>query len=126
MVVLFDTNYTHPTVYTDFCYQKSITAEYHRSLLRPVYGWFARIIAQLDHYFNRSFCEYKPLDKLELVIFKRGFNSLRFSYMMKGTGLTEFGIGTPRPQLNVSATLHHSAFDLASWDRVLLPFYAPI
>ena len=66
MVVLFDTNYTHPTVYTDFCYQKSITAEYHRSLLRPVYGWFARIIAQLDHYFNRSFCEYKPLDKLDL------------------------------------------------------------
>ena len=66
------------------------------------------------------------LDKLELVIFKRGFNSLPFSYMMKGTGLTEFGIGTPRPQLNVSATLHHSAFDLASWDRMLLPFYAPI
>ena len=65
MVVLFDTNYTHPTVYMDFCYQKSITAEYHRSLLRPVYGWFAGIIAQLDHYFNRSFCEYKPLDKLE-------------------------------------------------------------
>ena len=65
-------------------------------------------------------------DILELVIFKRGFHSLRFSYMMKGTGLTEFGIGTPRPQLNVSATLHHSAFDLASWDRMLLPFYAPI
>ena len=65
-------------------------------------------------------------NKLELVIYKRGFNSLRFSYMMKGTGLTEFGIGTPRPQLNVSATLHHSAFDLASWDRILLPFYAPI
>ena len=65
-------------------------------------------------------------DKLELVIYKRGFNSLRFSYMMKGTGLTEFAIGTLRPQLNVSATLHHSAFDLASWDRVLLPFYAPI
>ena len=37
------------------------------------------------------------LDKLELVIYKRGFNSLRFSYMMKVTGLTEFGIGTPRP-----------------------------
>ena len=66
------------------------------------------------------------LDKLELVIFKRGFNSLRFSYMMKGTGLTEFGIGTPRPKSNVLATLHHSAFDLASWDGMLLPFYAPI
>ena len=68
----------------------------------------------------------EQFDQLELVIYKRGFNSLRFSYMMKGTGLTEFGIGTPRPQLNVSATLHHSAFDLASWDRMLLPFYAPI
>ena len=68
----------------------------------------------------------KLLDKLELVIYKRGFQSLRFSYMMKETGLTKFGIGTPRPQLNVSATLHHSAFDLASWDRMLLPFYAPI
>ena len=64
--------------------------------------------------------------KLELVIYRRGLNSLRFSYMMKGTGLTEFGIGTPRPQLNVSATLHHSAFDLASWDSMLLPVYAPI
>ena len=64
--------------------------------------------------------------KRQSLIYKRGFNSLRFSYMMKGTGLTEFGIGTPRPQLNVSATLHHSAFDLASWDRILLPFYAPI
>ena len=32
-----------------------------------------------------------------LVIYKRGFNSLRFSYMMKGTGLTEFQVGTPRP-----------------------------
>ena len=68
----------------------------------------------------------EEMEELELVIFKRGSHSLRFSYMMKGTGLTEFGIGTPRPQLNVSATLHHSAFDLASWDRVLLPFYAPI
>lgn len=26
--------------------------------------------------------------KIKLVIYKRGFNSLRFSYMMKGTGLT--------------------------------------
>ena len=65
-------------------------------------------------------------EKFKLVIYKRGFQDLRFSYMMKGTGLTEFGIGTPRPQLNVSATLHHSAFDLASWDRMLLPFYVPI
>ena len=52
MVVLFDTNYTHPTVYTDFCYQKSITAEYHRSLLRPVYGWFACIIAYSKRIIN--------------------------------------------------------------------------
>ena len=35
--------------------------------------------------------------KYELVIYKRGFNSLCFSYMMKGTGLTEFQVGTPRP-----------------------------
>ena len=27
-------------------------------------------------------------DKFKLVIYKRGFNSLRFSYMMKVTGLT--------------------------------------
>ena len=40
--------------------------------------------------------------------------------------MTEFPIGTPRPKSNVLATLHHSAFDLASWDRMLLPFYAPI
>ena len=66
------------------------------------------------------------LDKFKLVIYKRGFQSLRFSYMMKGTGLTEFQVGTPRPSINVLATLHHSAFDLASWDRMLLPFYAPI
>jgi len=64
--------------------------------------------------------------KIKLVIYKRGFQSLRFSYMMKGTGLTEFQVGTPRPSINVLATLHHSAFDLASWDRMLLPFYAPI
>ena len=52
MVVLFDTNYTHPTVYTDFCYQKSITAEYHRLLLRPVYGWFACTIAYSKRIIN--------------------------------------------------------------------------
>jgi hypothetical protein len=46
--------------------------------------------------------------------------------MMKEVGLTEFPIGTPRPQINVSAILHHSAFDLASWDGMLLPFNAPI
>ena len=52
-LTLFDTNYTHPTVYTDFGYQKSITAEYHRSLLRPVYGWFACIIAKPSAFYNR-------------------------------------------------------------------------
>ena len=45
---------------------------------------------------------------------------------MKGTGLTEFQVGTPRPKINVSATLHYSAFDLASWDDMSLPFNAPI
>jgi len=46
--------------------------------------------------------------------------------MMKVTGLTEFQVGTPRPKINVSATLHYSAFDLASWDGMPLPFNAPI
>ena len=64
--------------------------------------------------------------KSQLVIYKRRFNSLRFSFMMKEVGLTEFPIGTPRPTTNVSAILHHSAFDLAGWDRMLLPFNAPI
>ena len=42
-------------------------------------------------------------DKFQLVIYKRRFNSLRFSFMMKEVGLTEFPIGTPSPQTNVSA-----------------------
>ncbi|MDO5328476.1 MAG: hypothetical protein Q4G00_17455, partial [Clostridia bacterium] len=64
--------------------------------------------------------------KFQLVIYKRGFTNLRFSFMMKVIGLTEFLIGTPRPQINVSANLHHSAFDSASWDRKLRPFNVPI
>ena len=39
------------------------------------------------------------------------------------TVTTEFPIGTPRPQTNVSASLHHSAFDSASWNKSLLPFH---
>ena len=73
-----------------------------------------------------SFHRPQLFDKLELVIFKRGFNSLRFSSMMKEIGLTKFLVGTPRPKINVSTILHHSAFDLAGWDRMLLPFNAPI
>ena len=68
----------------------------------------------------------KEVSQFQLVIYKRRFNSLRFSFMMKEVGLTEFPIGTPRPTTNVSAILHHSAFDLAGWDRMLLPFNAPI
>jgi len=34
----------------------------------------------------------------------------------EGDWLTEFQIGTPRPEKNVLASLHYSAFDSASWD----------
>lgn len=40
--------------------------------------------------------------------------------MMKEIGLTKFLVGTPRPKINVSTILHHSAFDLAGWDRMLI------
>ena len=75
---------------------------------------------------KRVFALAKAQHETQLVIYKRRFNSLRFSFMMKEVGLTEFPIGTPRPTTNVSAILHHSAFDLAGWDRMLLPFNAPI
>ena len=58
-----------------------------------------------------------------LVIYKRGCYSLRFFLYDEGDWLTEFPIGTPRPPTNVSASLHHSAFDSASWDKSLLPFH---
>ena len=66
------------------------------------------------------------LIKARLVIYKRGFNSLRFSFMMEVDWLTKFSIGTPRPPTNVSASLHHPASDSASWDESLLPFHGLI
>ena len=64
--------------------------------------------------------------KFRLVIYKRGRYSLRFFLYDEGDWLTEFPIGTPRPPTNVSASLHHSAFDSASWDKLLLPFHGLI
>ena len=66
------------------------------------------------------------LIKSRLVIYKRGFNSLRFSFMMEVDWLTKFPIGTSRPQINVSASLHHPASDSASWDESSLPFHGLI
>ena len=51
----------------------------------------------LSHRFRSEDESFYQFDKFKLVIYKRGFNSLRFSYMMKWTGLTEFQVGTPRP-----------------------------
>lgn len=64
--------------------------------------------------------------EIRLVIYKRGCYSLRFFLYDEGDWLTEFPIGTPRPPINVSASLHHSAFDSASWDKSLLPFHGLI
>ena len=75
--------------------------------------------------------QYKGTDQIQLgktglVIYKRGFNSLRFSFMMEVDWLTKFPIGTSRPQINVSASLHHPASDSASWDESSLPFHGLI
>ena len=75
--------------------------------------------------------QYKGTDQIQLgktglVIYKRGFYSLRFSFMMKVDWLTKFSIGTPRPPTNVSASLHHPASDSASWDESSLPFHGLI
>ena len=75
--------------------------------------------------FNKS-ASLKELGQFRLVIYKRGCYSLRFFLYDEGDWLTEFPIGTPRPQTNVSASLHHSAFDSASWDKSLLPFHGLI
>ena len=75
---------------------------------------------------SNFFSMYITSDKSRLVIYKRGCYSLRFFLYDEGDWLTEFPIGTPRPQTNVSASLHHSAFDSASWDKSLLPFHGLI
>ena len=80
---------------------------------------FGRNYTDAGNYLDNIFVRLQ----IRLVIYKRGCYSLRFFLYDEGDWLTEFPIGTPRPPINVSASLHHSAFDSASWDKSLLPFH---
>ena len=96
------------------------------------YAGYIRYFSKMNGQVNAEVEDYVKerliacLLKFQLVIYKRGCYSLRFFLYDEGDWLTEFPIGTPRPQTNVSASLHHSAFDSASWDKSLLPFHGLI
>ena len=59
----------------------------------------------------------KQLDKFKFVIYRvKSIQLFALLFYDEGDWPTEFQIRTPRPEKNVLASLHYSAFDSASWD----------
>ena len=57
------------------------------------------------------------MPKLKFVIYRvKSIQLFALLFYDEGDWPTKFQIGTPRPEKNVLASLHYSAFDSASWD----------
>ena len=55
--------------------------------------------------------------KFKFVIYRvKSIQLFALLFYDEGDWPTKFQIGTPRPEKNVLASLHYSAFDSASWD----------
>ena len=56
-------------------------------------------------------------NKIKFVIYRvKSIQLFALLFYDEGDWPTKFQIGTPRPEKNVLASLHYSAFDSASWD----------
>ena len=59
----------------------------------------------------------KDMYKFKFVIYRvKSIQLFALLFYDEGDWPTKFQIGTPRPEKNVLASLHYSAFDSASWD----------
>ena len=66
--------------------------------------------------FRKSILPYYT-SKFKFVIYRvKSIQLFALLFYDEGDWPTEFQIGTPRPEKNVLASLHYSAFDSASWD----------
>ena len=63
------------------------------------------------------FNQFLRLYKFKFVIYRvKSIQLFALLFYDEGDWPTKFQIGTPRPEKNVLASLHYSAFDSASWD----------
>ena len=95
-------SFASSAAYTPCCVFFEEKTDIHARLL---HGYF------LVSFFNYRFYEFK------FVIYRvKSIQLFALLFYDEGDWPTKFQIGTPRPEKNVLASLHYSAFDSASWD----------